>query len=157
MLTLDTDIINISRVGKTTAKYLNNLGITTVRDLLFYFPFRYDDFTHLTPIDKLIPETSANVVGKIEMIQSRRSYHRRMSITEALIADSTDTLKVIWFNQPFIARNLKVGDTISLAGKIEGEPGEMVMKSPVYERVEESPHPSASASLWRDGPLSRRR
>jgi ATP-dependent DNA helicase RecG len=95
MLTLDTDIINITRVGKTTAKYLNNLGIITVRDLLFYFPFRYDDFTQLTPIDKLIPNASANVVGKIEMIQSRRSYHRRMSITEALIADDTDTLKVI--------------------------------------------------------------
>ncbi|MFA4941046.1 MAG: ATP-dependent DNA helicase RecG [Patescibacteria group bacterium] len=141
MLTVDTDIINITRVGKTTAKYLNNLGITTVRDLLFYFPWRYDDFTKLTPIDKLVPETSANVVGKIEMIQSRRSYHRRMSITEALVTDNTDTLKVIWFNQPFIARNLKVGDTISLAGKVEGEPGEMIMKSPVYERVEESPCP----------------
>ena len=138
MLTLDTDIINITRVGKTTAKYLNNLGIITVRDLLFYFPFRYDDFTRLTPIDKLIPNASANVVGKIEMIQSRRSYHRRMSITEALIADDTDTLKVIWFNQSFIARNLKVGDTISLAGKIEGEPGEMIIKSPVYEKIYDS-------------------
>jgi ATP-dependent DNA helicase RecG len=42
---------------------------------------------------------------------------------------------VIWFNQPFIARNLKVGDIISLAGKIEGEPGEIVMKSPIYEKI----------------------
>ncbi|MDD5031729.1 MAG: ATP-dependent DNA helicase RecG [Patescibacteria group bacterium] len=135
MLTLDTDIINISRVGKTTAKSLNKLGITTVRDLLFYFPFRYDDFTQLTPIDKLIPETSANVVGKIEMIQNRRSYHRRMSITEALVADDTDTLKVIWFNQPFIARNLRIGDKVSLAGKVEEDTSGLIMKSPVYEKI----------------------
>ncbi|MDD5290547.1 MAG: ATP-dependent DNA helicase RecG [Patescibacteria group bacterium] len=141
MLTLDTDIINISRVGKTTAKYLNKLGITTVRDLLFYFPFRYDDFTHLTPIDKLQPETSANVVGQIELIENKRSWRRRMYITEALITDGTETLKVIWFNQPFIARNLRVGDKVSLAGKIEEDAGGLVMKSPVYEKIYNPPSP----------------
>ncbi|MDD5071395.1 MAG: GxxExxY protein [Patescibacteria group bacterium] len=135
MLTLDTDIINISRVGKTTAKYLNKLGITTVRDLLFYFPFRYDDFTHLTPIDKLQSETSANIVGRIELIQNKKSWRRRMYITEALITDDTETLKVIWFNQPFIARNLQVGDKVSLAGKIEEDASGLVMKSPTYEKI----------------------
>jgi len=135
MLTLDTDIINITRVGKTTAKYLNRLGITTVRDLLFYFPFRYDDFTHLTPMDKLQPEISANVVGQIELIENKRSWRRRMYITEALITDGKETLKVIWFNQPFITRNLHIGDKVSLAGKVEEDAGGLVMKSPVYEKI----------------------
>ena len=135
MLTLDTDIINISRVGKTTAKYLNRLGITTVRDLLFYFPFRYDDFTHLTPIDKLQPDISTNVVGQIELIENKRSWRRRMYITEALITDGKETLKVIWFNQPFITRNLHIGDKVSLAGKVEEDAGGLVMKSPVYEKI----------------------
>ena len=141
MLTLDTDIINISRVGKTTAKYLNRLGITTVRNLLFYFPFRYDDFTHLTPINKLQPEISANVVGQIELIENKRSWRRRMYITEALITDGTETLKVIWFNQPFIARNLRIGDKVSLAGKVEEDAGGLVMKSPVYEKIYNPPSP----------------
>ncbi len=135
MLSLDTKIINISRVGKTTAKYLNRLGITTGRDLLFYFPFRYDDFTHLTHIDKLQPEMSANVVGQIELIENKRSWKRRMYITEALITDGTETLRVIWFNQPFIARNLRIGDKVSLAGKIEEDTSGIVMKSPVYEKI----------------------
>ena len=135
MLTLETDIININRVGAATAKKLKKLGVATVRDLLFYFPFRYDDFTHLTSIDKLQPGMSANVVGQIELIQNKRSWKKRMNITEALISDGTETLKVIWFNQPFIARNLRVGDKVSLAGKVDDDYGGLVMMSPVYEKI----------------------
>jgi len=135
MLTLDTDIIKINRVGAATAKKLKKLGVATVRDLLFYFPFRYDDFTRLTPIDKLQAGISANVVGQIELIQNKRSWKRRMNITEALVSDGTETLKVIWFNQPFIVRNLRVGDKISLAGKVEENYSGLAMNSPVYEKL----------------------
>ncbi|MCX6796488.1 MAG: ATP-dependent DNA helicase RecG [Candidatus Falkowbacteria bacterium] len=135
MLTLNTEITKINRVGIATAKKLKRLGLETVEDLLFYFPFRYDDFTRLTPIDKLEPGISANVVGQVELIQNKRSWKRRMFITEALISDGTETLKVIWFNQPFIAKNLKVGDKVSLAGKIEDDYGGITMISPIYEKV----------------------
>ncbi|MDP2736321.1 MAG: ATP-dependent DNA helicase RecG [bacterium] len=135
MITLETDAIEISRVGESTAKKLKKLGIERVRDLLFYFPFRYDDFTSLTPIAKLQAGLSANVVGQIELIQNKRSWKRRMNITEALVTDGTETLKVIWFNQPFIARNLRVGDKISLAGKVEDSYSGLAMNSPVYEKL----------------------
>ena len=81
MLTLETNAREISRVGESTAKRLKKLGIETVRDLLFYFPFRYDDFTRLTPIDKLAAGVSANVVGQIELIEGS------------------------WVNQPFVVKN----------------------------------------------------
>ena len=135
MLTLETDIIKISKVGEATAKRLYKLGIKTVSDLLFYFPFRYDDFSQITPINKLQVGISANVVGQVEIIQNKRSSRRQMNITEALISDGTETLKVVWFNQPFIANSLHNGDKISLAGKIEDEYGCFVMISPVYEKI----------------------
>jgi len=134
MLTLDTPIINVNRVGQTTAKRLVKIGIMTVRDLLFYFPYRYDDYRHITNIDKLIPGTNANIIGQIELIQNRRAHRRRMYITEALVNDNTDTIKVVWFNQPFIAKNLKVGDRVSLAGKITGTKFDKTLVSPVYEK-----------------------
>lgn len=135
MLDLNTDIINITRVGAATAKKLKKIGVATVRDLLFYFPFRYDDFSKVTPISELKPGTSANVVGQIDLLQNKRSPRRRMNITEALITDGTETLKVIWFNQPFLARVLKVGDRVSLSGKVEDDYGSLMMSSPVYEKV----------------------
>jgi ATP-dependent DNA helicase RecG len=142
MLTLDTDIIKISRVGATTAKRLKKLGLETVRDLLFYFPFRYDDFSKVALIRDLKPGESANIVGRIELIQNKRSPRKRMYITEALVSDESESIKIIWFNQPFITRNLRVGDTVSLAGKVEDDYGSFMMKSPAYEKVfNKSPQP----------------
>ncbi|MFH1233083.1 MAG: ATP-dependent DNA helicase RecG [Patescibacteria group bacterium] len=135
MLTLGTDIIKINRVGESTVKRLKKLGIKTARDLLFYFPFRYDDFTQQTAINKLQAGVSANVVGQVELIQNKRSKNKRMYITEALINDGTDSLKVVWFNQPFITNSLRSGDKVSLAGRVEDEYGCLVMVSPVYEKV----------------------
>ena len=135
MINLETDIIKISRVGEATAKKLKKIGINTVYDLLFYFPYKYEDYRLVMPMDKLKPEMSANVVGQIELIQNKRSYKKRMYITEALISDETDQIKVIWFNQPFIAKNLRVGDTVSLAGKVKDDHGGAVMLSPIYEKI----------------------
>jgi len=139
MLTLDTDITKISRVGAATAKKLKKIGIETAENLLFYFPFRYDDFSRLSKIEELKAGTSANIVGQIELIQNKRSFKRRMNITEALVSDESDTIKIIWFNQPFIAKTLRVGDNVSLAGKVEDDYGSFVMKSPAYEKIPQTP------------------
>ncbi|MFH1773003.1 MAG: ATP-dependent DNA helicase RecG [Patescibacteria group bacterium] len=136
MLTLETNITKINRVGGVVAKRLKRLGIETVHDLLFYFPFRYDDFSCITPINKLQAGTSANVVGQIELIHNKRSWKKRMNITEALINDSTESLRVIWFNQPFITKNLHNGDKVSLAGKVENEYNCLIMTSPMYEKID---------------------
>ena len=135
MLNLDTEIIKITGIGQTIAKRLEKIGLKTLEDLLYYFPFRYDDFSRKTKISELKANTQVNIVGQIELIQNKCSMRKRMNITEAIISDDTDQIKVIWFNQPFIVKNLKPGDNISLAGKIEHDFSGFVMKSPVYEKI----------------------
>ncbi|HTW96073.1 MAG TPA: ATP-dependent DNA helicase RecG [Candidatus Methylomirabilis sp.] len=131
---LFTPLTNLKGVGESIGKRLAAIGLNNVNDLLLYFPYRYDDFTRLTKIKDLSPGITANVVGQIELIQNRRAHHRRMFITEALLNDGTETLKIIWFNQPFIAKTLKVGDTVSLAGRAEDQ-GVLTMVSPIYEKI----------------------
>jgi ATP-dependent DNA helicase RecG len=133
-MNLDTPLSDLNGVGKTIGQRLKTLGLETVEDLLFYFPFRYENFSKTTKISELLPDTKTNIVGQIELIQNRRAHRRRMYLTEALISDKTCSLKVIWFNQPFIAKNLKIGDTVPLAGKIEDQ-GVLTMISPTYERI----------------------
>ncbi|MCK4540094.1 ATP-dependent DNA helicase RecG [Candidatus Parcubacteria bacterium] len=135
MLTLDTKIIKITGIGQIVAKRLEKIGLKTLEDLLYYFPFRYDDFSKETKISELKANTQANIVGQIELIQNKRSARKRMNITEALISDCSGQIKVIWFNQPFIAKNLKPGDNVSLAGKVEHNFSGFVMKSPIYEKI----------------------
>lgn len=135
MINLNSSITELNRVGQTTSKTLKKLGLGSAQDLLFYFPFRYDDFTKSSEIANLEPDTSANIIGTIELIQNKRSAKRRLNITEALISDESETIKVIWFNQPFLAKNLKVGDKISLAGRVSESYGQLTMLSPQYEKI----------------------
>lgn len=135
MLTLNTSISELKGVGKINSANLKKLGLKTAGDLLFYLPFRYDNFSTKKNIANLKDGEAANVVGVIDLIQNKRSFKKRMQITEALIFDDSAYLKVVWFNQPFIAKNLKVGDRVSLAGKVRENYGQLEMVSPNYEKI----------------------
>jgi len=136
MLTLNSSISELTRVGKTTATTLKKLGLATARDLLFYLPFRYDDFRDSVRIADLQIGQAANVRGEIELIQNKKSWKRRVFVTEALVNDGSDTLKVIWFNQPYLTKTYKVGDQISLAGKVSENYGAPALIAPVIERAQ---------------------
>ncbi len=135
MLKLNSSIAELHRVGKATSARLKKLGLNTIHDLLFYFPFRYDDFRKQTKIADLTPNSMASVRGIIDIIQNKKSAKRRLYLTEALINDDTGSLKVIWFNQAFLTKNYKVGDKISLAGRVAENYGQLTMISPISEKV----------------------
>jgi len=135
MLSLSSKISDLPKVGPANTKYLKKLGLETIQDLLFYLPYRYDDFRFTKNISDLKPGENANIRGEIMLIQNRRSFKRRMSITEALIADESESIKVVWFNQPFLTKNLKIGDQVSLSGKTSFSQGQITFLSPQYEKI----------------------
>lgn len=132
---VSTPIAQIPGIGSVTARRLNKMDIFSVRDLILHLPFRYEDFSRQSKISDLQPGTTVNISGVVELIQNKRSPKRRMYLTEALINDGSDSLRVLWFNQPFITRNVKVGDEISLAGRVSEDYGGLVMQSPQYEKL----------------------
>lgn len=132
---LDTHIIGLNRVGAVLAKRLKQLGIQTVKDLLFYFPFRYEDYRAVTPISAVSEGDGITVKGTIEIIASRRSPRKRKMLTEAVVNDGTDQLRVIWFGQPYISKTLKVGDEVYLSGKVKTDMLGTQMISPAYEKA----------------------
>src|SRR3989339_175981 len=135
MLDLNSQLRNIHGVGKSIASRLKKIGLETIEDLLFYFPFRYEDYSRQAKISELQTGTNVNIVGAIELIHNKKSPRKRISITEAIISDQTDQMKIIWFNQPFISKNLKPGDMVSLSGKVEQDYTGIIMKSPNYEKI----------------------
>lgn len=132
---LNTPISQLNRVGKTLEKRLRYLRIETVQDLLFYFPFRYEDFSQIKLIKDLKDGEQVSIKGQIELIASKRSFKKRKIITEAVVSDSSDRIKVIWFGQPFIAKILKPGDEVYLSGKVKGDMLGLQMVGPAYELV----------------------
>nr|MBD3359308.1 ATP-dependent DNA helicase RecG [Candidatus Buchananbacteria bacterium] len=135
MYDLETSIEKLTSVGKTTARLLNKIGINTVFDLIYYFPFRYDDFSQIIKINQLLPNQTVTVKGKIILINNRRSFRKKITITEALIEDETGSIKIIWFNQPFLIKNLKTGDQVFISGRVEFDNLGLQFVSPAYEKA----------------------
>ena len=135
MLTTDTKIEKIVGIGPKMAKRLNKLGIETVLDFLYHFPFRYDDFSKITPISQLRSFGSYCIKAKILQIKTQRSPKKRMFLITALLSDETGSCKAIWYNQPFLSRILKRGQEVILAGKMEYGPGGLFLQNPAWEKA----------------------
>jgi len=132
MTPLDTPITDINFYCKKIAKRLKNLDLKTARDLIFYYPFRYEDWSKIKKISELAPNEPATVKVKIEQIKNFRSPRMHKKITEAIARDETGKIKVLWFNQWYIATALSPGDDVYLAAKMNDD-GDIV--SPGYEKA----------------------
>lgn len=135
MLTLTSPVSAISHIGRSVDTQLKHLGILTVQDLLFYFPARYDDLSKVTPVGGARVGDRVVLKVRIELIQSQRSRYRRKLLIHALVADSTGKIRVVWFNQPWIAKMFKSGDEVYLVGQVKEEGGSIYLSSPAYEKV----------------------
>lgn len=135
MINLATPIEQLNKVGKTVALRLKQLGLLTAQDLLFYWPFRYDDFSNLKKIKDLKIGDIATVKGKIELLANKRSFRKKMTITECFVSDETGSVKAVWFRQPFIAHVLKNNDEVFLAGKVSGDLFALSFSNPSYEKA----------------------
>jgi len=136
MLSLNDPVEKISRVGGPVyLKKLHQLGVKTVRDLLFYFPRRYDDFSNLILIRDLKPDENATIRGKILSVSSSYVYGKRMSITDCLAEDSSGTIRAVWFNQPFLINTFKAGQIVNFSGKLSFRKKEAYLSNPSYEII----------------------
>lgn len=137
-LSLSTRLDTLPNVKKAHWYGFKRLGIETVRDLLYHFPNRYEDYATLVLIDSLESDTKATVEGVVTEIKSERSWKKKMLITRASIEDATGSLRVIWFNQRFVEGTVKAGEKIRLSGKITRDKQGLIMQSPAFERAERS-------------------
>ncbi len=131
---LETEITALGAIAKKCARPLKRLGILTVGDLLRHLPFRYDDLSRTAPLERAtsVPVT---VRVRIDMIEAKRSAHKKMMVTKAVVSDEQGrTAEAVWFRQPFVAKMLKPGDMVRLSAKIEARPWGLTMVSPAFER-----------------------
>lgn len=133
MATLKTPVSKLFQIGPRYVLYLNKLGIKTAGDLLFHFPFRYDDFSDFRTICDVEVGQVVSIKGEIIDIRNVRTPRRRMTLTEALIQDESGAIQAVWFNQPFLANNLKKGMDVSLSGKVAYAREGYQLSNPAYE------------------------
>lgn len=136
MLTSETPVTALATVRKETASKLDKLGIKTVRDLLFYFPFRHEDLSRVSPISLAAPGLQVTIRGRVEQIENRRSPWKRRLMTEAIVADEQGgRIKIVWFHQPYVTKLLPPGTDAYFSGKVADTKYGLELVAPSYEPV----------------------
>ena len=130
---------NHFRLAVPQKSALKKLGILTVRDLLFHFPSRYENITGSKSINSLKTGDEAIIYGEISGLSTRKSFKSRRPIAEGYIQDSTGKMKIIWFNQPYIAKMLRNGALVKLSGKITGDEKSIYIANPETESIDNLP------------------
>ena len=124
-----TSIKEIKGVGEKTQKLFEKVGISTVGDLIRYYPRGYDVYEEAIPISEVeeghMQTVSGAVFGKVQV-----SGTRNMQVTTAHIKDLTGTIQVIWFRMPFLRNTLKSGQPVTLRGKVTRRRNRLVMEHP---------------------------
>jgi ATP-dependent DNA helicase RecG len=124
------------KVGPADASRLAKLGIVTVRDLLMHLPFGWDEYGEPTAVAQLTDGKQATVIGTVTEISAKRSKYKKMQLAEAKLQDDAGgILKLVWFNQAYMAKQLPKGERVAVAGMVKGRFGVFEMRNPLYEKV----------------------
>ncbi len=133
MMALDTPLQYLKGVGPRRAADLQRVGLSTVEDLLYRFPIRYEDRGSFQTIASLRPGQAASVVGEIVSSGIRPTRRPRFKIFEMLVRDHTGALRAVFFNQPFLNDVFHPHQRVILFGKLELTPHGMQLQNPQYE------------------------
>jgi ATP-dependent DNA helicase RecG len=117
VLDLSTNVQYVKGIGPRIAEMLLEKGISTVEDLLYYLPFRYEDRLNPRGIGELRAGEMASVIAEVRGSGLFRT--RRMPIFEMTVGQGRSTLKCIWFNATYLQDKFRAGQLVALYGKVE--------------------------------------
>ena len=133
---LTSSVEVLPRITPAVAGRLRKLGVSTIRDLLYLFPRRHNDFGSLCSVADLTVDAEQTVA--VSVWEARETmFGGRMRSTEAVVGDETGNLRVVWFNQPHLARRFTPGTRLALSGKVTVYRDAPTMQSPEYEPLQD--------------------
>ncbi len=131
---LDSPVTIVRGISTSLSGKFGKLGVNTVRDLLYFFPHRHLDYSKMKFISQLAEGEEQTIVANVWQAQETRPGGRRS--TEAIVGDETGNIRVIWFNQPYLAKKLTTNARIMLSGRVSLFRGLHVFQSPEWEIME---------------------
>ena len=138
-MALTDPVTTLHGVGQSKAALLKKLGIETLEDLIGYFPRQYDDRTQFSCIAELEPGEPRCFTAMVTTVP-RTSYIRRgLNTTRCTVSDSSAKIRITWFNQPWMSKNLQLGQVYCFYGALSGDERGVQVLNPVAEKEDTQP------------------
>jgi len=139
------DIQHLSGIGEKRAAELRRIGLHTVQDLLDFYPRDYDDRSQIRSVDSLIPGAINTIRGYLAAPPEntnpsyKKTAGRALTLTKATLKDSTGSLELVWFNQPYLKKYFRLGTEYVFTGRVKLDyKNRLQMESPDYESHSEN-------------------
>ena len=130
---ITSPVERLSGVGPVIARGLNAMGIYSIGDLIDYYPRRWEYYQNLSSISQIKPGLVC-FEASLERIAMRRSLkNKRLKITEAILSDTTGTVRAVWFNQPYLLHTLSAHKSYRFRGNYEFKNGYVSLQNPTFE------------------------
>ncbi len=130
----DQPIDSLPTTSILTIRRLKSLGIQTYWDLLNFFPFRYEDYSMISKVNRLQAGEIVTVIGQI--IDSKYQVTRTdLRIQKFTLQDETGTMELNWYNQPYLLTLFKKGVNVSVAGEVRRFGRKLVVDPKEYELI----------------------
>jgi ATP-dependent DNA helicase RecG len=133
---LDSPVTALQGVGPRQARRLARLGVRTIRDMLYLFPRRHDDYSQLKPINRLEYGEEVTIMAQVWDAGTRKT-RGGTSLFKATLSDGSGLIEATWFNQPYLADRIKQGQQIVVSGKVDEYLGRLCFSSPEWEPLEQ--------------------
>lgn len=136
---LNTPLAKLASIGPSFINRLQKLDLNTLEDLIYHFPSRYEDFSNVSKLSDVKVGDKVTIKGEVWQIKNAYTKFRKV-ITKALINDESATIELVWFNQPYLTKAIKVGDRLNVAGEVSKFAGKLSIVSPDYEKADRLVH-----------------
>lgn len=127
------------RIDTPHQKALKRLRIETVEDLLYHLPARYEDISDIQSVGALVKDQEAVVFGQLSGLKTRKAWTTKRPIAEGYVEDGSAKIKIMWFNQPYLAKMYSDGMYVKVAGKVTGSEGKLYIANPEIEKLDSLP------------------
>src|SRR3989344_3851370 len=140
MYSLEDSLLRVKGIGPQLGAKFADYGLTTVRDLMLFVPYRYEDRSKVSTIAQVVEAAMSGekVMGtfQAEVTSTSNLYQRGRSMQRANIRDATGNITATWFNNPYLLKRLKTHDWYWFSGLVAEFKGKFFVTQPTVEDVD---------------------
>jgi ATP-dependent DNA helicase RecG len=132
----NSSIKEIRGIGDTLASLFEKLNIFTIKDLLFHIPYKYQDTSEVSSIDDFLTQGKGTFIAEIVSVKTFYTRFKKQ-ITTVKVKDDTNSLSLIYFNQPYLSKTLLIGELYLFNAQVTIKAGKRSIYNPKIERLKD--------------------